>query len=76
MPEWRLWGCLFTGLAAQMCLKPDPGVGRSWGRTWGRGRVGGFEGKGATQRWARVDVGRTGRVTWSSWMSCGMASRF
>lgn len=22
-----------------------------------------------------VDGGQTGRVTWSSWMSCGMASR-
>lgn len=34
------------------CKKSCHSRDQEWGRTWGRGRVGCFEGKRATQRWA------------------------
>lgn len=57
---------LFQHSGQGLCLQvkrslKGPGVGRSWGKTWGRGRVGCFEGKGAIQRWA------------AGWMLAGQA---
>lgn len=57
----------------RLCLQVEvthgAGVGRSWGGPWG------FRGEGVDPEvGGGVNVGQTGRVTWSSRMSCGMAS--
>lgn len=52
----------------------SPDGSGSWGGAWGRG--GAIRGeRGNPEVGGGVDGGQTVRVTWSSWMSCGMASR-